>query len=423
MHSRPALHRACLLIFSIVLVASTQAIAQAGQLDPTFGQGGIATTDFGNQINSDVASANAVTIQPDGKIVVCGAAPGTNGFPNATVARYNTDGSLDKGFGILGVTTIPEQYEVLSAIALQADGKIVTTGATGETIDVIRFDPNGQLDSTFGSGGIAAVSALGAFNGGIVVQPDGKILVGNGHLLIRLLSNGQLDSGFGSGGSAKVAGFTPTALALLSNGKILVASALISSGFENPGFVTRYNSNGSLDTNFGINGQMSVPGPANAMVLLNSGRFAGEFLVGGSLTSSVNGPVSGFAVSGYQAVGTVDARFGTHGGVVTPVPSYPTITTAGLGVQSSGDIVILATASNTSFSLVYALARYTPAGQLDATFGSNGIVTTSFGTSAVTANGLAIQSDDKILAIGGYTTPELHGQFDTGFKIARYLGH
>jgi uncharacterized delta-60 repeat protein len=424
MYKDTMLHRAWLLILSIVLIASTQAAAQAGQLDPTFGQGGIATTDFGNQINSDIATANAVTIQPDGKIVVCGGAPGSNGFPNAAIARYNTDGSLDKGFGNGGVNILLGQFEILTAIALQTDGKIVATGAAGEAIDVIRFNSNGQLDSSFGTNGIASVTALGSSTSGIVVQPDGKILVGNGHLLIRFLPSGQPDLGFGSAGSARVAGYNPTALALLPNGKILVASSLISSGFENPGFVTRYNADGSLDASFGINGQLSVPGPASAMVLLSAGPFAGEFLVAGNLTSSVTGPVNGFEVSGYRGVGTVDARFGTNGGAVTPVPDFPTIATSGLGIQSSGDIVASGIASATLTSNVFALARYTPAGRLDTTFGTGGLVTTSLpNTSQIFANGLAIQSDDKILVVGNFTTSELHGQFDTGFKLVRYLGH
>jgi uncharacterized delta-60 repeat protein len=424
MDSSTAWHRAWLLIFSLLLIASAQAAAQAGQLDPSFGQGGIVTTDFGNQINSDIATANAVTIQTDGKIVVCGGAPGSNGFPNAAVVRYNTDGSLDKRFGNAGVNVVLGQFEILTAIALQTDGKIVTAGSAGEDIDIIRFNSNGQLDSTFGTNGIVSFSAIGALTSGIVVQPDGNILVGNGHLLIRFLPSGQLDLTFGSGGSAKVAGYNPTAIALLSNGKILVASALVSSGFENPGFVTRYNGDGSLDASFGINGQLSVPGPANALVLLNAGRFAGEFVIAGNLTSSVSGPVSGFAVSGYKGVGTVDARFGTNGGDVTSVPNFSTIATSGLGLQSSGDFVTSGTASTSSFSTVFALARYTPAGRLDVTFGTNGIVTTSFpNTNEVTANGLAIQSDDKIVAVGNFITSELHGQFDTGFKLARYLGH
>jgi uncharacterized delta-60 repeat protein len=423
MNSGTPLHRAWLLVFSILLVASTPAAAQAGQLDPTFGTGGIVTTDFGNIFQStNTATATAVTIQSDGKIVVCGGVPASNGFATTAVVRYNIDGSLDNAFGNAGIAVTPNQLNTPSSIALQSDGKIVVAGAFNQ-ITVIRYNSNGQLDSTFGTNGVVTTGFLGGDNNktsGVVLQPDGKILVAGAKTLLRLLTNGQIDPNFGSGNGAKVAGYDPTALALLPNGKMLVASALISSGFQNPGFVTRYNPDGSLDPSFGINGQLSVPGPANAMVLLDAGRFAGEFLIGGDLTSSVTGPVLGFAVSGYQAVGVVDARFGTHGGVVTPIPNSPAIATSGLGVQSSGDIVTLGTASSNYTSYVFALARYTPAGRLDTTFGSEGIVTTSFpNTNQVIANGLAIQSDDKIVAVGNYEA----GQDDTGFKLARYLGH
>jgi Domain of unknown function (DUF5122) beta-propeller len=77
--------------------------------------------------------------------------------------------------------------------------------------------------------------------------------------------------------------------------------------------------------------------------------------------------------------------------------------TSGLGVQSSGDIVILGTASNIE-ALGFALARYTLTGQLDTTFGNKGTVHTSFGSSFVNANGLAIQSDGKIVAVGSFIT-------------------
>src|SRR5208283_6034920 len=82
------LKRASLLIFSILLIASHQATAQAGQLDPTFGNGGIVTTDFGDQNQaSNAATANAVTIQPDGKILACGGVPGHSDFPIPAVLR------------------------------------------------------------------------------------------------------------------------------------------------------------------------------------------------------------------------------------------------------------------------------------------------------------------------------------------------
>ena len=85
------LNQALLLIFSISLIASQHAAAQAGSLDPTFGSGGIVTTDFGDQSRtSNLASADAVIIQPNGQIVVGGGIPGNNDFPIPAVARYNT---------------------------------------------------------------------------------------------------------------------------------------------------------------------------------------------------------------------------------------------------------------------------------------------------------------------------------------------
>ena len=80
--------------------------------------------------------------------------------------------------------------------------------------------------------------------------------------------------------------------------------------------------------------------------------------------------------------------------------------------------MILGTASVSQNPQAFALARYTATGQLDTTFGTNGAVTTSFGTTMVAANSLAIQSDDKIVVLGSFST----SQSVSGFKLARYLG-
>jgi len=418
MHFGTTAHRASLLVLSILLIASTHAAAQAGQLDPSFGKGGIATTDFGSQLNA-TASAAAVTIQPDGKIVVFGGVSSSNGTDLA-VARYNTDGSPDTGFGTAGVASVAG-LTFPSAMTLQPDGKIVGVafnigGHSGSAgITVARFSSNGNLDTTFGTGGIVTTGILSLeLPGGVVVQANGNILIAEGELL-RLLPNGQFDSSFGGGGQAHVlGGDLAKALALLPNGKILVASA---SSFPSSGFVSRYSSNGSLDTSFAISGQLGTTGPADALLLLGNG----EFLVGGNLTNSPKGSI-GFAVSRYQAIGATDAKFATHGGVVTPLASFSTIVTSGLGVQSSGDIVTLGTASVPNTPQVFALARYTATGKLDPTFGTNGTVTTSFGTTTLAANGLAIQSDGNIVAVGSFGTTKSQSQVDVGFKLARYLG-
>src|ERR1700682_4632046 len=141
------------LLATVILVsAATQAGAQAGQLDATFGNGGIAITDFGIQYQQDLAAVGGVAIQTDGKIVVAGGVPANNGksFPSFAVARYQTNGSLDTTFGQGGAVVILSLFGNFTCVTIQPDGKIVAAGGN----DVVRYNSDGSLDSTFGSGGI-----------------------------------------------------------------------------------------------------------------------------------------------------------------------------------------------------------------------------------------------------------------------------
>ena len=165
--------RASLWIMAILLVAAGQAIGQAGQLDPTFGQGGIVTTDFGNTS----ATAAAIAIQPDGKIVVFG---GMGISSTALIAvRYNSDGSVDTGFGNAGIAGVPG-LTFPSSMILQPDGNIVDVGFNigghGGSLGVVvvRFSSDGTLDSTFGTGGVVITGiTVSDAASGVVVQPDG----------------------------------------------------------------------------------------------------------------------------------------------------------------------------------------------------------------------------------------------------------
>ena len=419
-----ASHRTSLLILSVVLVIACQhAAAQAGHLDTTFGQNGIVTTDFGDQEQSgNAASANAAVLQSDGKIVVAGGIPGSRGFSVPAVVRYNSNGSLDTSFGSSGIASIPSlEDSPFTSVTLQSDGKIVAV-AGGFNAYVARYTSSGVLDSSFGTGGIVSLQFTGGPAGsGVIVLSNGNILLANRNL-IQLQPDGQFDTSFGSAGVARTAGFQATALALLPSGKILVTSSQLSGGF-----LSQYDSNGSLDTTFGIGGQLASPGTAPGLALLASG----DFVVGGSLTNNAPLPLNGlattgFAVSRYLPAGVVDASFGSNGGTTTLVPTYVTVAASGLAVDPNGNTVLVGTAIQ-SFANAFALARYTPTGQLDTAFGSGGTVVTLFsgGTQipSVSANGIAIQPDGKILVVGGYTVGVPRHGFDTAFKVARYLGH
>jgi uncharacterized delta-60 repeat protein len=394
-------------LFAMVILvsATTQAAAQAGQLDPTFGNGGIAITDFGVQYQQDIAAVGGVAIQTDGKIVVVGGVPANNGkeFPSFAVARYKTNGSLDKTFGVGGIVITLSLYGNFTAVAIQPDGKIVAGG--GE--DVVRYNSDGSLDSTFGSGGIVSFGAPFSISA-IALRTNGTIAATAGNRLFLLSPSGQ-------GRNFTLPFSTASSVAALSNGKLLVGTA-------SPSFVFRYTSSGQLDTTFAINGQLPTPGPANVLALPANK----DILVAGSLPSRVTTPepTLGFAVSSYRSVGIADPKFSTNGGIVTPLSGLPAITTTGLGIEPTGAIVVSGTASNIpegGSQQVFGLARYTAKGQLDSSFGSNGTVITSFENSFATDSSLAIQSDGKIVVAGTLLTPQNHGGSDTAFVVARYL--
>src|SRR5215218_1763856 len=145
------------LFFAVSMMFALAPIARAGDgdLDPTFGTSGKVTTDFYNRTDL----GQALAIQPDGKIVVVGQS-GLNGVFHSALARYNTDGTLDTTFGDGGkvLVTLNAAGDLLTSVAILTDGKIVAAGALNQNNSnvgflVARFNSDGSLDTTFGSGG------------------------------------------------------------------------------------------------------------------------------------------------------------------------------------------------------------------------------------------------------------------------------
>src|SRR5207249_432117 len=133
-----------------------------GTLDTTFGAGGIVKTFFGDGVSGSTnAEARGVALQSDGKIVAGGNASVGGPLPRLALARYETDGGLDPTVGSAGMTTssVGASGATAWAIALQPDGKIVTAGSVvlrGRTrFMVARYTGDGSLDTSFGTGGIA----------------------------------------------------------------------------------------------------------------------------------------------------------------------------------------------------------------------------------------------------------------------------
>ena len=408
-----------LLVFLISLAAlalPTSLMAQAGTLDPTFGTGGIVTTAN--------TAANAAALQSDGKIVVAGSIANNQNFQQGGLLRYTSSGVLDSSFGNGGEVLIAlgnSNSGPAFAVAIQTDGKILAAVPANLHLTVFRFNTDGSVDTTFGSSGSVQILAGGIFlppaSGGIALQSDGKILVDSRDFVARLLANGQLDSTFGSNGVAPTVGVFGGSVALLPNGDILIGEGNITS---------LYAPNGSLITNFGINGQTAgfpFDGVGGFVVTTDPTTNRIKIVTARSLITSPNltfaQNTSGFLLMRYAINGTIDNSFGTHGGVATPFPGNLFSQAFAVAAQTNGDIVAVGQTALTDVNATpgpssFGLARYLPNGQIDTTFGNGGFVSTAFGSSEAFANTVLIQTDGKIV---------VSGNSNSGTTVARYLGN
>ena len=440
------IRRFAVLAAVVVITSSTFALAQAGSLDTTFGTGGIFTTDF---TQYDTTTDVAVAIQSDGKIVLGGTIP--NGDEAiAALMRLNTNGTLDSSFGSGGIVTSNfgiTDGAAVSAVAIQPNGQIVAA-AVGDFLlqgSVGRFNPDGSVDTSFGNGGFAVSDSLTSGAGTLSVmalQSDGKILMTGGGLIGRYTSTGQLDTSFGTNGIAALNSTIATAIALQSDGKILLTTGVgapaqltQAPNFPSPGAgaIARYNTNGTLDTTFGISGQAACVASAAGIALQSNGKI----VVAGTITSALHvaGNQTGFGVVRYNSNGSVDTTFnpgqgiGSGGGVITGFGnSFPYGAAFALAIQSNGEIVVAGEAGNGNpqgislTSSSFALVRYTTTGQLDTSFGTNGTVITTLSQAPISfVSALALQSDGKIVAAGNTGNLVQRGFYENNFAVARYL--
>lgn len=400
-----------------------------GTFDTTFDSDGIVSTAFSFQ-----SRINSLAIQTGGKIVAAGALTGTlPGFGEFALARYNADGTLDTGFGTNGTIVTPNTGDILDVV-IQPDGKIVGAGIvfSGSSYNFLlaRYNTDGTLDQTFGGTGLVMTSVTSGGDGAssVVLQPDGKIVAGGSAsqgpndsnlVLVRYNPNGGLDPTFGSGGIS-AGQVVPsreglTDLLLLPDGKF-IGTASIRTGNDNDFSISRFNASGGLDTAFGAGGRVLLdigdsgsgqPSNGRAVAIQTDGKIVA---VGGIS----NGQDSDFLVARYNANGTRDLSFGGTGRVKFPVMTREDLARA-VAIQPDGKIVVAGSAQTTSGQDVFALARLNTDGTLDASFGTAGIVTTTAGTTLDGIEGMALQPDGKIVAVGTSTVGN-----DTDFVVARY---
>ena len=395
-----------------------------GSLDVSFNSNGIVLTD----IDTFGDSANAVAIQTDGKIVAVGTAftTATLGYDFALV-RYNEDGSLDTNFGTGGkvTTDLGGSLDSANAMAIQSDGKIIaagrnydSTGAGG--LALVRYNTNGTLDTTFGTGGKVTTNlGTGDFALAVSLQSDDKIIVASssyiGFGLARYNTDGGLDTTFGTNGRVDTAIYTTVpGYNSLSNIAIQADDKIVAIGTANPTYdfaLARYTVDGSLDTTFGTGGKVTTD-----IGGLDFGH-AVTIQKDGKIVAAGQGAASGAAVTRYNEDGSLDMAFGTNG-IVTTYTTGSVENPSVVLIQGDGKIVTVGTGLIGGSSGIFSLARYNTDGTLDTSFDVDGKLTTVVGVGQNTlAYAAALQND-----ISGNTVKIIAAGTASGdFALVRYL--
>jgi len=426
------------LIAAVGLLAATSrpALAAPGDLDTSFGTGGLVRTN----ITSVADAAYGVAIQPDGKIV----AVGTAGYPNSTfaVVRYKRDGTLDPTFGTGGVvrTDIGPYQDVAYGVALQPDGDVVVAGVRGagrpgSDFALARYLPGGTLDPSFGSGGVVTTSVttkqdeadgVGILSNGDIVAAGGAGLnaANPNFAVVRYLPDGQLDPTFGTGGvvqtdfGAGTFDWASGGLVVQPDDDVVAGGYTVSASARgDPRFaLARYLADGTLDPAFGTGGKVITNFTTGFDYISSLALDAsGDIVAAGEAGARTGRDVA--ALARYTPAGVLDTTFGTGGKVTTDYGKYGD---AAIGVAvdpTTQDVVTAGAVGLGGSNPRFAVCRYTPAGVLDTTFGTGGKVFTDFSSSEDYANAVAIQAGGRIVVAG----VAAQGSGNSSFALARYL--
>jgi uncharacterized delta-60 repeat protein len=410
---------------------------------------------------TDHDEATALSVLGDGRIVVAGlGSTGQTNGDDFVVARYGADGTLDPAFGTGGLASTdfplsevpggpqplpgagPGVDDEALAVAVQPDGKLVAGGVAHQDFALARYLPDGRLDQSFGSNDSGRVTTdLGPNRDdavfGVAFQPPDRRIVVCGFTtdsegrhrfsLLRYLPDGGRDFSYFGGNDTQVplpviADFgggseEAHAIAIQADGTVIAAGTSVDQA-GTPRFVAaRFAADGNLDPGFGVGGlfvlDLGAPatGPSTGGARALAIQPDGAILLAGTAPMGAGDSRTGFAVVRLNPNGTVDTGFGNQGVVRTAIGSRAGA--RGVAVAPDGKIL----AAGVGGPDQVALARYDPDGALDASFGpAGGTVTTAIGTGSM-AEALAVSPDGRPVVAGQAGA----GAAGSDFAVARYL--
>jgi uncharacterized delta-60 repeat protein len=413
-----------MVVFALLLAAPTASQARPGDPDPTFSRDGQLTIQFhpGN-FNAGADGANAVALQPDGRIVVVGSADSDSGtfHYDSVVVRFLRNGALDPSFGDGGVLRLDlGRNDRLTAVALDGAGRIVLAGTSWghssalrrSRMLIARLMPDGQLDGSFADhglrttelGGGAAAEDLELKHGGILVAGSEKTAERKARFaLLKLDSTGHLDPSFGGDG-VHLIGFGPrrdaygVALNLDARGRITMGGTSVRHARGNAAFA-RVTSSGRPDRSFAGDGRRVVDVGSDDMLTGMAVTPRGAVIAGGTSRRIEDFRIVGsdLFLTRLRRNGALKHSFGHRGKRIIDLNRYDTA--GGLALQDNGKIVL--TGNTTAGTHTFAVARYNRGGQTDRSFSGNGKTVTKIGSGwASYPRDVVLQPNGKIVVVG-----------------------
>lgn len=396
------------IFFSSLLYSQTD-----GTLDTSFGTNGKVFTDLSSS-STDFAE-DGIQLS-DGKILVGGYAT-ANGL-DYLLLKYLPTGQLDTSFGTNGISIIElgTSLSRIKRIALQSDGKIIAAGRSGSSIayaTVARINPDGTLDTTFGTGGkTIRIAGTESDIYSLTVLPNNKIIV-VGYILnsnsdiqvLKLNEDGSFDTSFGTNGVVVLnfGSLPQRAFCSVMNGDKILIGGVVSTPNE-ASLLTQLNPDGSLDTSFGTNGYVATPFGVNtsstydrffSVQIFNDTIYAVGYRNSNSFNFHIN-------LAKFTLNGVLDTSFSDDGKLLIDTSSEKDFIND-LHVLQDGSILLAGTTAFSSSTNDFFMLKLNADGTYKTDFGTNGIVRTNMNSANSGINKL-ILNETNIIAIGSNNT-------------------